>query len=68
MKANSIFTELRQHGVTFDQLKKVKTPAGIDIGGKSHEEAAISILAEIVKEFRQGDNIYKAVTSGVADT
>jgi len=60
VKANSIFKELRQHGVTFDQLKKIKTPAGIDIGGKSHEEAAISILAEIVKEFRQGN---KSITA-----
>ena len=64
VKANSIFTELRQHGVTFDQLKKIKTPVGIDIGGKSHEEAAISILAEIVKEFRQGNNN----TASEADT
>lgn len=52
IKAQSIFTELRQKGVTFDQLKSIKTPAGIDLGAKLPEEVAISILAEIIKQFR----------------
>ena len=36
-------------GATFDQLKKVKTPAGLDINAKTPEEVAISILAEIIQ-------------------
>lgn len=53
IKGQSVFTDLRQHGITFDQLKKIKTPAGIDIGGKLPEEAAVSILAQIIQLFRQ---------------
>ena len=51
-KGQSVYTDLRQHGITFDQLKQIKTPAGIDIGGKLPEEVAISILAEIIQLFR----------------
>ena len=52
-KAQAIFTDLRREkGITFDQLKKIKTPAGLDLGAKLPEEVAISILAEIIKQFR----------------
>ncbi len=51
-KANAIFHELRTKGVSFEELKKIKTPAGLDIGAKLPEEVAISILAEIIKNFR----------------
>ena len=39
-------------GATFDQLKTIKTPAGLDIGAKMPDEVAISILAEIIKHYR----------------
>lgn len=61
-KAAAIFAEARQLGVKMDQLKKVKSPAGIDIGAKLHEEVAVSILAEIIREFRA--NIEAAANSG----
>lgn len=48
-KANSVYKTLRGMGITFDQLKKIKTPAGMDIGAKTPQEVAISILAEIIK-------------------
>ncbi len=51
-KANAIFKELRGRGITFDQLKTIKTPAGIDINAKLPEEVAVSILAEIVADIR----------------
>ena len=52
-KAQSVYTELRKEkGLDFDQLKRIKTPAGIDLGAKLPEEVAISILAEIIKQFR----------------
>ncbi|MEL7246978.1 MAG: XdhC family protein [Bacteroidota bacterium] len=51
-KANAIFSELRGMGVTFDQLKTIKTPAGLDIGAKTPHEVAISILAQIIQDFR----------------
>lgn len=52
-KANAIFQTLRQRGITFEQLKKVKTPAGLNINAKLPEEVAISILAEIVQFIRK---------------
>ena len=51
-KANAIYQELRLKGVTMDQLKGIRTPAGLDIGAKLPEEVAISILAEIIQTFR----------------
>jgi len=36
----------------FDQLKTIKTPAGLDIGAKMPNEVAISIVAEIIKDYR----------------
>ncbi len=56
-KANSIYNELKKKGVTVDQLKKIKTPAGIDIHAKLPEEVAISILAEIISLFRENKNV-----------
>lgn len=51
-KANGIFQELRLKGISFDQLKGIYTPAGLDIGAKLPEEVAISILAQIIQVFR----------------
>ena len=51
-KANAVFKQLRDRGVTFDQLKNIKTPAGVDINAKLPEEVAISILAEIIQNIR----------------
>ena len=52
IKAQAIYTDLRGMGITFDQLKKIKSPAGLNLGAKLPEEVAISILAEIIKKFR----------------
>jgi len=52
LKANAIYSEVRNMGVSFDQLKGIKSPAGIDINAKTPEEVAISILAEIIEDFR----------------
>ncbi|MEZ4954151.1 MAG: XdhC/CoxI family protein [Saprospiraceae bacterium] len=40
-KANAIFRILKQRGVSFEDLKKIKTPAGLDINAKLPEEVAI---------------------------
>jgi xanthine dehydrogenase accessory factor len=44
---------LREEGVTEEQLERLSGPAGLDLGGETIEETALSILAEIVA-FRRG--------------
>jgi xanthine dehydrogenase accessory factor len=51
-KASAIYSELRKQGITFDQLEKIKTPAGLKINAKLPEEVAVSILAEIISTLR----------------
>lgn len=52
-KAASIYGDLRQQGVTNKQLKTIKTPAGLDINAKLAEEVAVSIIAQIIDDFRK---------------
>ena len=54
-KANAVYHTLRGEGVSFDDLKKIKTPAGLDINAKLPEEVAISILAEMIALYRKED-------------
>ena len=56
-KANAIFNTLRVQGATFDQLKKIRTPAGLDIHAKLPEEVAISIIAQIIEDIRKPELI-----------
>jgi len=51
-KASAIFGQLRRRGIDFDQLERVRTPAGLDIHAKLPEEVAVSILAEIIAFMR----------------
>ena len=39
---------LREAGVTDVQLARLHSPIGLDIGGRTPEETAISICAEII--------------------
>jgi xanthine dehydrogenase accessory factor len=39
---------LMQAGITEEQLKRIRTPIGIDIGAKTPEEIALCIMAEII--------------------
>jgi xanthine dehydrogenase accessory factor len=40
--------QLRERGVTEDQLARLSSPIGLDIGARSPEETAVSIAAEII--------------------
>jgi xanthine dehydrogenase accessory factor len=44
----AVLEQLRAAGVPDERLRTVRTPAGIDIGARTHEEIALSILAELV--------------------
>jgi xanthine dehydrogenase accessory factor len=48
-KAEKVFDYLRTRGVSAEKVKRVKAPAGIDIGASLPEEIAVSILAEIIQ-------------------
>jgi xanthine dehydrogenase accessory factor len=39
---------LREDGVTEEQLRRVRVPIGLDIGGETAAEIALSIVAEVV--------------------
>jgi xanthine dehydrogenase accessory factor len=47
-RGDAVLEALRGEGVADDALARVHTPAGIDIGARTHAEIALSILAELV--------------------
>ena len=53
---------LAERGVPKDQLDRVHTPAGLDLGKTTHQEIAVAILAELVQLRASG-----ALGSGPAD-
>jgi xanthine dehydrogenase accessory factor len=53
------FQRMASWGVTPEELARVYGPIGLDLGGKTPEEMALSIIAEIVavKNGRSGDSL-----------
>ncbi|MGH8926919.1 MAG: XdhC family protein [Acidimicrobiia bacterium] len=47
-RATAVVAWLRERGITEEDLARVRTPAGLDLGSIPHEEMAVAILAEIV--------------------
>jgi xanthine dehydrogenase accessory factor len=54
-KARFLFEFLRASGVSAEALARVKAPAGLDLGGMTPGEIALSILAEIVQRAASGE-------------
>jgi xanthine dehydrogenase accessory factor len=48
-KREAIYTALTATGVKKERLEQVHSPIGIDIGGETPEELAVSIVAELIK-------------------
>ncbi|MET7695112.1 XdhC/CoxI family protein [Streptomyces sp. NPDC005483] len=45
---------LREEGVTADELARLRSPVGLDLGARTPEETAVSIIAEIIAQANQG--------------
>lgn len=54
-KAHFLLDYARANGVPAEQLARVKFPAGLDLGGMSPGEIALSILAEVVQRRHRPD-------------
>ena len=48
-KRDAIYEYLTAKGMTRDRLNRVHSPIGIDIGGETPEEIAVSIVAELIQ-------------------
>ena len=54
-KAVSITRQLKKLGISDDEVRKIKFPAGLSINANTPEEIAISILAELINERNSED-------------
>ncbi len=66
-RAESVLTFLSSRGIDPAQLRRVKAPAGLDIGAVTPEEIALSIMAEIV-QVRRSQTATGAVVSAQAES
>ena len=55
---------LKEAGVTDDELARVHSPIGLDLGARTPEETAISIAAEIIQSRWGGSGAHLATTQG----
>jgi xanthine dehydrogenase accessory factor len=53
-KIAALKNELAEEGVDATELKKIRAPAGLDIGAITSEEIALSIVAEMIEVRRRG--------------
>jgi xanthine dehydrogenase accessory factor len=53
-RADAVLGYLRDRGVADEALARVRAPAGLDLGRIAHEEIAVAILAELVRERAAG--------------
>jgi xanthine dehydrogenase accessory factor len=49
----AVLDALRASGMPDEQVARVRTPAGLDIGARTHAEIALSILAELIEARRR---------------
>ena len=66
-RAVAILDRLKQRGVPVERLGGLKAPAGLDIGARTPQEIAVSILAEIIQHHR-GEKAVPAETEARPDS
>jgi xanthine dehydrogenase accessory factor len=65
-KVQTIFDHLRAGGASEEQLARVRAPIGLDLGGRSPEEIAVAILAEILQVRFGGTGKPRALGAGAS--
>jgi xanthine dehydrogenase accessory factor len=48
-KAKSLFQYIREKGATAEDIDRIKCPAGLELGGETLPEIALSVIAEITR-------------------
>jgi xanthine dehydrogenase accessory factor len=68
-RGEAVLGYLADRGVPRDQLKRVRVPAGLDLGSTTHQEIAVAILAELVQLRAAGKlgGAASAVASGASE-
>jgi xanthine dehydrogenase accessory factor len=67
-RARAVFESLRARDIPDERLRRLKAPAGLDLGAVAPEEIAVSILAEIVERRRGAPAPVAAATAPAAPT
>lgn len=49
-----LFRQLREDGVGEEFLSTVRSPVGLDLGARSHEEIAVAVVGELISVRRRG--------------
>lgn len=53
-RAGLVFEYVRGLGVSEERIATIRSPAGLDLGGRAPQEIALSVMSELVKELRGG--------------
>jgi xanthine dehydrogenase accessory factor len=56
-RSRLVFDYLRQEHFSEEALRRVSAPGGLDLGARTPEEIALSVISEIVKVRRQGSGM-----------
>jgi xanthine dehydrogenase accessory factor len=67
-RGESLLAYLAERGVPRHQLDRVRTPVGLDLGRTSHQEIAVSVLAELVQRRAAGEFTVAAPVAAPAAT
>ena len=65
-KADKVFDYLKTRGVAAEKVRRVRAPAGLNIGARSAEEIAVSILAQMIEAQRHAERAAEQFQSGVS--
>ena len=68
VRGAAVLDALRAGGMAEAELARVRTPAGVDIGARTHAEIALAILAELVavrRQHKEGQSLFREAVDPV---